>query len=382
MIGSCGLIGISSAKLYCEKLLNSSNLCRIHQYLRIINNSRSYVRYVYAEMIYVEEKKIFIGGTVSAVTNNVSVNVSKHQKLPHDFTVIDRQIVRIVGTGDRMDATVSQTYLDTKSDVTQVLWCTLGYINCLVVTSSEGVIIYDCDQQFKRIFFHNCEDKNMKEKYAKGIATFECTYLCVGNSNGTIRTFGPDEDGQVVFLDRKLIHGAPITDMSAYKQNLVSCDESGCTVLSKLDSGELMIIARSKIFEGQPCTTTEITRTGLITVGYGCGRIRIFDQTIRVANNDAEDHFPMIIQVSAHARSITSMSAAKDTDLLLTVSEDSWIRVWKLNSTTITLAYCYTKEDTLFMGCQFITRNGSKFCTTAYDSSYITCYALNQLKDM
>lgn len=71
-------------------------------------------------MIYAEEKKIFIGGTVSAVTNNVSVNVSKHQKPPQNFAVIDRQTVRIVGTGDHTDATVSQTCLDTKSDVTQV----------------------------------------------------------------------------------------------------------------------------------------------------------------------------------------------------------------------------------------------------------------------
>lgn len=71
-------------------------------------------------MIYTEEKKIFIGGTVSAVTNNVSVNVSKHQNPPHGFAVIDRQTVRIVGTGDPKDAAVSPTSLDTKSDVTQV----------------------------------------------------------------------------------------------------------------------------------------------------------------------------------------------------------------------------------------------------------------------
>lgn len=62
--------------------------------------------------------------------------------------------------------------------------------------------------------------------------------------------FGPDEDGQVMFLDRKLIHGAPITDMSSYKHNLVSCDESGCAVLSQLDCGELMIVARTKTFGG------------------------------------------------------------------------------------------------------------------------------------
>uniref|UniRef100_A0A2S2R7V1 WD repeat-containing protein 54 n=1 Tax=Sipha flava TaxID=143950 RepID=A0A2S2R7V1_9HEMI len=261
----------------------------------------------------------------------------------------------------------------------KVLWCTLGYINCLVVTCSEGMIVYDCDKHFKRIYSHSCEDKNMKEKYAKGIATFECTYLCVGNSNGSIRMFGPDEDGQVVFLDRKLIHAAPITDMSSCKQNLLSCDESGCAVISHLDCGELMIIARTKVFPGYPCTITEITRMGFLAVGYGCGTIRMFDPAIKITNGDAEDLIlPMMIQVSAHARCITSMSAAKDADLLLSVSEDSWIRIWKIHSTTVTLAYCYMKEDTLFMGCQFITRNGSTFCTTAYNSPYITCYRLKQ----
>lgn len=204
------------------------------------------------QMLYAKEKQIFVKGTVSAVTNNVAVNVSKYQKSLHGFAIIDRQTIHVVGTENSVDnaADVPQFCLDTKTNVTQILWCTLGYINCLVVTCSEGLIIYDCDQQFKRIYTHNCEDKNMKEKYAKGIAAFECTYLCVGNSNGSIRVFGPDEDGQVVFLDRKLFHGAPITDMSSYKHNLVSCDESGCTVLSQIDCGELMIIARSKVFGG------------------------------------------------------------------------------------------------------------------------------------
>lgn len=72
-----------------------------------------------------------------------------------------------------------------------------------------------------------------------------------------------------------------------------------------------------------------------MAVGYGCGTIRMFDPAIKVADGDSEDQLPMIIQVSAHARCITSMSAAKDVDLLLTVSEDSWIRVWKINSTVI-----------------------------------------------
>lgn len=73
-------------------------------------------------MLYKKEKKIFINGTVSAVMNNVAVNVSKYQKTLHGFAVIDRQTVRVMGTENSMDSAtdVPQYCLDTKTDVTQV----------------------------------------------------------------------------------------------------------------------------------------------------------------------------------------------------------------------------------------------------------------------
>lgn len=73
-------------------------------------------------MLYSKEKQIFVKGTVSAVTNNVAVNVSKYQKALHDFAVIDRQTVHVVGTDNSADnaANVQQYCLDTKTDVTQV----------------------------------------------------------------------------------------------------------------------------------------------------------------------------------------------------------------------------------------------------------------------
>lgn len=75
-----------------------------------------------------------------------------------------------------------------------------------------------------------------------------------------------------------------------------------------------------------------MTKVGLMAVGYGCGTIRMFDPAVRITDGDNEDQLPVIVQVSAHARCVTSMSAAKEADLLLTVAEDSWIRVWKINS--------------------------------------------------
>lgn len=51
-------------------------------------------------MMYSKEKQLCLKGTASAVTNNVAANVSKHQKPPHGFAVIDRQTVHVVGVDD------------------------------------------------------------------------------------------------------------------------------------------------------------------------------------------------------------------------------------------------------------------------------------------
>lgn len=72
-------------------------------------------------MLYAKEKKIFVKGTVSAVTNNVTVNVGKYQKSPHGFAVIDRQTVHVVGTdGSAQSSADTQCSINTKTDVTQV----------------------------------------------------------------------------------------------------------------------------------------------------------------------------------------------------------------------------------------------------------------------
>ncbi|XP_050534207.1 WD repeat-containing protein 54-like isoform X2 [Daktulosphaira vitifoliae] len=317
-------------------------------------------------MIYSKEKIILFKGSASAITNNISIKLGKDKK-SFDFAVIDRQKIHIVST----DSLENGQCLNAKSDVG---WFTLGYMNCLVITCIEGLIIYNCDENFNCVYTHNCEDKSTKEIFAKGIATLDCTYLCVGNSNGSIRVFGPDQEGKITFLDRKLLHSMPIADMASLQNNLVSCDESGCCVLSKFENRELVLQARTECFGGFSCTTTVISKN-IIAVGYTNGMIRIFDKASRISIDDNEDKLPLSIQISAHARSVTSISFAKDADLLLSVSEDSWIRVWKSSSGIFSLTFCCMREDALLMGCQFISRNGSKFCTTSYNTPYITCYA-------
>jgi len=74
------------------------------------------------QMLYTKEKQIFVKGTVSAITNNIAVNVSKSQKSMHGFAIIDRQTVHVVDTENSVDnvADFPQHCLDMKTDVTQV----------------------------------------------------------------------------------------------------------------------------------------------------------------------------------------------------------------------------------------------------------------------
>lgn len=62
--------------------------------------------------------------------------------------------------------------------------------------------------------------------------------------------FGPDQEGKITFLDRKLIHSVSVTDMASLHNNLVSCDESGCCVLTKFENGELVIKGKTECFGG------------------------------------------------------------------------------------------------------------------------------------
>lgn len=86
-------------------------------------------------MLYSKEKQIFVKGTVSAVTNNITVNVSKYQKPLLGFAVIDRQTIHVVDAENSVDSAtdVPQYCLDTKTDVTQVKL--LSY--CTVITQNK-----------------------------------------------------------------------------------------------------------------------------------------------------------------------------------------------------------------------------------------------------
>jgi len=86
------------------------------------------------------------------------------------------------------------------------------------------------------------------------------------------------------------------------------------------------------------------------------------------------DSGQLLIDVAAHARCITGLAIAYDTKMFATVSEDSFVRVWKLSqkgkeqdSVDLTCMYSYSITDAPLTGVCFNDHPGTSFCVSAYD---------------
>lgn len=69
---------------------------------------------------------------------------------------------------------------------------------------------------------------------------------------------------------------------------------------------------------------------GVLAAGYGSGHIRLF------SINDNRREVSLAVEVAAHAKWITALDVAPESGFILSVSEDSFAKVWHV-----------TKKDSL-----------------------------------
>lgn len=85
-----------------------------------------------------------------------------------------------------------------------------------------------------------------------------------------------------------------------------------------------------------------------------------------------------LAQIDAHARSITSLSLAPKSGYILSTSEDSIVRVWKIakkSTIDIQLAFSEHIPNALLQGGAFLSPNGSIFAVSYYDSSELIFFS-------
>ncbi|ELU17852.1 hypothetical protein CAPTEDRAFT_224382 [Capitella teleta] len=115
--------------------------------------------------------------------------------------------------------------------------------------------------------------------------------------------------------------------------------------------------------EGDPCSSIGLWND-LIIGGYGSGHLRVYSATTG----------KMCVEASAHAKWITAIDVAKSTGLILSASEDTFARVWKLSSGSnvkMELVHSETIADLQLQGAKFISEDGRAFACTGYDSNEI-----------
>ncbi|RZF43382.1 hypothetical protein LSTR_LSTR001643 [Laodelphax striatellus] len=322
--------------------------------------------------MYVKDKILLLSTTASAIPNNLAVNIMKRKKTADCLAVIHQSFINIVPVKDyemeTRNISCTDTQLKNRAVITQVMWCMLGNEHILITTSTIGLQIFDCEGLTCK-FSHPCYDgPENKECFARGLTTTG-DFLCVGNSAGCIRVFVMLEDGEIAFVDRKLRHREAVTDLASNGNQVVSADESGCVYLWTLTGEELIQWGELPIYEWS-CTSVKIWQD-LIVTAYGSGHIRLFS-----ANRDTSS-VALLVEVGAHARWINSLDIAPDQGLILTVSEDTFAKVWQIKKgepTIIIHDFSAHIKDSVLVGGKFLNSEGSEFCVSSYDSKIIHCF--------
>ncbi|XP_065215313.1 WD repeat-containing protein 54-like [Planococcus citri] len=325
---------------------------------------------------------ILLPYSASAVYNNLSVKSEKTKKtdtlcfIHHDTVCIAP--TKASAQNKTKFVKCSKFNPDRSIHVTQVAWCNLGYETILIVTSTVGLQVFDQHGE-ECIFSHPCSDvtERYDRGFARGIGIFNAFYFCIGNSAGCIRMFGPpDLEDEISFIDRKHNHMYAITDLSAYKEYLISADEEGIIMVWHLETEEL--IHKMTIASQSHCIGIKLVRDFLVAT-YGCGKIRLYNVE-RDSHKSRINTLNVSLEVAAHARAITSFDISENNEYLITVSEDCYCKIWQFykdgNSQMLKHVANILIKDSMLLGCKFLTTNGSKFCVSTYDSNIVTCYSL------
>uniref|UniRef100_UPI00358E0F00 WD repeat-containing protein 54 isoform X2 n=1 Tax=Myxine glutinosa TaxID=7769 RepID=UPI00358E0F00 len=261
--------------------------------------------------------------------------------------------------------------------ILQARWCVLLSRVILVVTSRRGIQMYEEDGS-AMLYWQALEQPgalNTKVVFARGVAAVAGLYICVGVSSGCVLVFNIPPRGTNITLCNELhqhsdaissISGETLGDLES-TVDMVSADDGG--VICTWKSGEDFTLMHKLPPYGCACTSVVMWR-GIVAAAYGTGQIRVYDGTTGMLHAD----------IDAHARWINSLDIAPATGLVLSGSEDSFVRIWKIGETDrvdgTEVAHLHSEcvQDVLVCGARFCDTRGDSFAVTGYDLCEILRY--------
>ncbi|KRZ80333.1 WD repeat-containing protein 54 [Trichinella papuae] len=252
-----------------------------------------------------------------------------------------------------------------KVEVMQVKFCSLKSRTTpvLVICTVAGASIWNTVTTTMMYWLSVPEEKTTLWKYTKGIACIE-DEIFIGCHAGTIFRLSIKNDSAKLTGSWDE-YKEPVVDMVIFRNWLVVADMKGDLLV--FDS-ELHCL--KNIYTG-----LSINRIISVNNWLACGTI-----IGQVVFYDIEKE-AMLAEINAHSQPITDLDYSAGESLFLSTSEDSFVRVWKLeNHTTPKVSCCFSTsvENVPIAGGCFTDAQGSSFLLSGYDYSVMFYFRLVQ----
>jgi len=201
--------------------------------------------------------------------------------------------------------------------------------------------------------------------FGRGITSALTDIICVGTSAGNILVFHIPHKGTNITLSETLKgqHFAPICDMDSGKSYVVSSDEAGDIMIWKAGD-QFQTLKRIK-GKGMPCSSVRLWND-IVVGGYGCGHVRLY----RCPSGK------IFAEIAAHAKWINAIDVSSG-GKLMTVGEDSYAHVWKLQGggePQVSHLHTELVTDLQLQGAAFVHPDGNAFGVTGYDWNELVFY--------
>ncbi|GAB6022817.1 WD repeat-containing protein 54 [Chamberlinius hualienensis] len=319
--------------------------------------------------MYTKQPSIVMRSTASACNQNLAIHQFDGQLIK--AAVINQSTANVLTWDIKTEAQVSQQLVFKnqtleKKPIIQVTLCEIGDKLILVLLYSDGIQFFDEDGSELNYFNlgQYIQDEDVKGR-------------CIVNGEGSKLAVGTDKNQILNFrFVTKSTDAVQYNTITAGHTGAVSCIAiSGKYMASGGDDGRVSVYNSTSPYEKlqvfdlyrSSVTVVNIWKTW-IAAAYGSGHLRLFDLKTR----------QLLAEVTAHAKWITGMDIAQSTGLILTVSEDTFIRVWEVTpSEEGVMAHKFSQPvtDTCLCGGRFIDSEGKQFAVTGFESEEMFCFS-------
>ncbi|XP_077992745.1 WD repeat-containing protein 54-like [Glandiceps talaboti] len=325
--------------------------------------------------MYRKDKSVQLKGSASCLYNNLSV-MSMPDKNVTSYAVVHKTVVNIANcSGDAMNIQHRQVSCKEmgapsgNSMILQAKFCEFTQRSMLVILSQRGIQIFEPDGSIM-LFWHafgSADSGQAGEVFARGVTGAGEGFIVVGTAKGTLLVFAVPPRGPNITMAETLTgHSYAISDLRNNGNELASADDSGAIIIWKAGTP----FSRLAKIPGSGSTCTAVCLFNDYVAGaYGSGHIRIFD----VNSGNVQ------VEICAHAKWINAMDIAPSAGLLVSASEDSFVRVWEVRKGNesypeVELRFSECVTDVQLSGAKFTNRNGRAFGVTGYDHNEVVCF--------